>query len=71
MKPTHSELCAAILAVGAEPIGLDTVSDESFQRLVDLGLVIFDGEDWKLTWAGDQLLPAMWDGQDIPNLAED
>jgi len=68
MKPTHDELRQALVGVGLEPCVLDGVRPEVLEHLATLGLIHYESGDWVLTPAGDKLMPALEDGNEIPPL---
>ncbi|HZZ29004.1 MAG TPA: hypothetical protein VFE46_13470 [Pirellulales bacterium] len=68
MKPTHDELCQALVGVGIEPSVLEGVRPEALEHLATLGLIHYDSGEWVVTPAGDKLLPALEDANEIPPL---
>jgi hypothetical protein len=69
MKPTHNDLCVAMLAASAEPWVLSEVKPGCFEHLATIGLAcIGDEGKWELTSAGEKLMPAIINGDDIPPL---
>ena len=67
MKPTHEQLCHALVAIGAEPCAMD-VRPETLEHLATLGLVHHESSGWVLTPAGSKLLPDLLDGNEIQPL---
>jgi hypothetical protein len=63
---THSDLCAALVIIGAEPC--DAVSKAETNRLAELGLIHFEAGEWSLTAAGSKLLPRLIDGDEVLEL---
>jgi hypothetical protein len=63
---THSDLCAALVIIGAEYC--DGVSKAETDRLAALGLIQWEAGEWSLTAAGSKLLPRLIDGDEVPEL---
>jgi hypothetical protein len=72
MKPTHDDLRFAIAAIGDESVLLSKVRPEAFEHLATIGLIYAvitaEGVEWQMTPAGEKLLPAIIDGNEIPPL---
>jgi len=68
MKPTHDELCLALVGVGIEPSVLNDVRPEALEHLATLWLIRYDSGEWVVTQAGDKLLPALEEGKEIKPL---
>lgn len=68
MKPTHNDLCAAIVILGGERIAYNEVRPEEAEHLANRGLACFEDGKWWLTPAGEALLPDLLDGNEIPSL---
>jgi hypothetical protein len=69
MKPTHDDLCAAIIVIGAaytEPAIADLGPE--LHRLAELGVAQWSDGSWELTPAGARLLRPSLDGNDIEPL---
>ena len=69
MQPDNIELCSALIIVGAVHTVIDSVRPEALHRLAKLGFVQATDEKWDLTAAGRQLLPAIQDGEHLPNFS--
>jgi hypothetical protein len=69
MKPDNIELCSALVVVGAAHTVIESVRPEALHRLADLGFVQMSDEKWELTAAGRRLLPAIHDGDHLPNFS--
>ena len=68
MKPTHDELCHALIALGSEPCAMEDVRPEALEHLATLGLIHHESTGWVMTRAGDKLLPDLMDGKEIAPL---
>jgi hypothetical protein len=66
MKPTHDDLCAAIIAIGAE---YTTVAPDTIHRLAELRLAQWSNGAWELTADGSKLLKPLLEGERIEPLA--
>lgn len=72
MKPIHDDLRFAIAAIGDESDLLSEVRPEAFEHLATIDIIYAvtttEGVEWQLTPAGEKLLPAIIDGNEIPPL---
>jgi hypothetical protein len=70
MKPTHDDLCAAIMAIGAQYCAIEAIEHETLHRMAELGLAQWNSDDatWELTAAAKKLLPSLMDGDEIERL---
>ena len=69
MKPTHNDLAAGMIAIGAEACFLDDLSPAVFRRLVELKMARMKDGEWELTAAGKKILEACAESDDdIPGL---
>ena len=68
MKPTQAELCQALVIIGTDFRAIDSVRDETFRRLAELGLIRWEPGEWELSHAGVKLLPKLLDGVAVPEL---
>ena len=58
MKPTHNDLAAGMIAIGAEACFLDDIPQAVFKRLVELGMARMKADEWVLTATGKKILEA-------------
>jgi hypothetical protein len=69
MKPTHNDLCVAMLAASDEPWMRSEVQTECFEHLATIGLVSMGNNGkWKLTQAGEKRIYSIINGDAIPPL---
>jgi hypothetical protein len=69
MQPDNIELCSALIIVGALHTVVDSVRPEALHRLAELGFVQGTGGKWDLTATGRKLLPAIQDGDHLPDFS--
>ena len=68
MKPTHEELCGALAIIGDERTAMSEVRPNEIEHLATLGLIYYCEDCWRLTPAGEKLLPALVNGDVIEPL---